>query len=108
MQMTVAISSHSRKKLKTYVKNNDRQAYRHWRQRTKESKIYLCTLFAISEGKCPECGVDMYLDFKNTMYENKATLDHVEPLSVTMEHDKLNLQIMCWKCNREKGNKIED
>lgn len=83
--------------------------YQRWRNRSRESKIYLCTLFTLADGKCPECKVDMIVTFADLNMPNKATLDHIDPLSETMEHDKLNLRIMCQQCNgtrREREAKL--
>jgi|DEB19_MinimDraft_2_1074335.scaffolds.fasta_scaffold03680_3 5-methylcytosine-specific restriction endonuclease McrA len=40
-------------------------------------------------------------------YESEnLQLDHVIPISKGGKNELLNLQILCKKCNREKGNKI--
>ena len=50
---------------------------------------------------CQKCGLSIY-DEKNLLLE----IDHIIPLSKggITSHD--NLQTLCWKCNRKKGNKI--
>lgn len=103
MKLEAALGQSSMQDLKRARKLHSRKLYEDWRTRTKESKIYLCVLFALAEGKCPRCGVYMFLSFNNEHSPNKATLDHIEPLSETMEHTKLGLQIMCLKCNKLKG-----
>lgn len=82
-----------------------RNKYRSYRQRKKESKVYLGILFAMCEGKCPTCGVNMILSFNeiDNMRINSATLDHVYPLSKELEHKKYGLEIMCRNCNLIKG-----
>lgn len=104
ISMEVVIGSKGQTKLAHYRKNNDREAYRKWRQRSKESRLYLATMFVLAEGRCPKCGIDMYIDFKNESRDDKASLDHIIPLSKTMEHTKLGFQIMCTRCNRLKAN----
>lgn len=108
MEIKVPISYRTLKKFKQKSPLElARGRYNDWRNHTKESKTYLCILFALSNGICPECGVDMILSFNKTANEsgNAASLDHVKPLSETLIHDKLNLRIMCRSCNNGRHNK---
>src|SRR3990167_5061906 len=98
MQAQIALGRRMINEMKNIQKTQSRDRYNRWRKQAKESKLYLCTLFVLAEGRCPECGVDMYIDFMETNEDNKASLDHVNPISRTLYHDKLNLQIMCRKC----------
>lgn len=85
--------------------------YDRWRNRG-EGRMYLCVLFSMCEGKCPNCGKNMNLNFYNGKSRggsphNMATLDHIIPLNTTEKHDKMNLQIMCFECNHNKAGEIE-
>lgn len=55
-----------------------RRGYHRWQQQKKTAKVYIATLFAMCEGKCPHCGVDMILSFseKDRDRGDNATLDH--------------------------------
>ncbi len=83
-----------------------RKHYNQWRTHTRESKIFLATMFALCAGVCPRCNINMTLSYAMpySAYDHSATLDHTDPISKTMKHDKLNLAIMCRKCNTEKAN----
>lgn len=85
-----------------------RKRYSQWRNKTKESKMLLATLFVLCNGKCPVCGCDMVLGFNQDIQnlEYAATLDHTTPISLVLEHRKYGLDIMCRKCNSAKGNTI--
>lgn len=85
-----------------------RKLYGKYRQRRKESKIYIAMMFAMCEGVCPVCERKMILSFDDI--ENRrgisATLDHTTPLSYELEHKKSGLEIMCKECNHRKGNTL--
>lgn len=87
-----------------------RKRYEKWRTRSKESKIYIATLFAMCNGSCPECGCEMFLSFsvKNNRSPYKATLDHITPLAEVEKHDKFGLRIMCYRCNQKLGIKFNN
>lgn len=82
-----------------------RKSYESWRLRTKESKIFIATLFAMCEGDCPECGCHMFLSFNREKLGSpyRATLDHITPLAEVKEHSKFGLRIMCQGCNKRLG-----
>lgn len=86
-----------------------RKAYNKWRSQG-EGRAFLCMLFSMNEGRCPNCGVEMILYFgesKNGESEqNRATLDHKIPLHITQEHDKNNLTLMCYRCNKDKAGEV--
>lgn len=86
----------------------ERNKYNQWRSSTKEAAIYIAILYVLAGGKCPHCGCFMIItkDPKYSIHPNKATLDHITPLSKVLVHKKFGLQIMCYKCNNEKGDKI--
>lgn len=99
--MKIEVPLHN-KSLKELVRGR----YERWRNNTKESKIYLCTLFALSEGICPACSTKMILSFdgKYNRHPLLATLDHTIPLSKILEHKKYGLEIMCFQCNQKKAD----
>ena len=84
-----------------------RKQYSRWLGRTKESRIFKAVLFALAGGECPSCGVDMVLSFNGIINKqpNAATLDHTIPLAVVLKHKKYGMEIMCFKCNSQKGAK---
>lgn len=98
MKLETALGPRSKKEIA-------RGKYDRWISNTKESKIYICVLFALARGKCPTCGVDMVLSFNEEVrrQDNSATLDHTIPIALVKEHHKYGLEIMCRKCNQEKG-----
>ena len=111
MKATIAMGSDSRNEMKQInrlfaVKNIDRARakYSKWVNSTKEARIYRAILFVLAEGKCPECGVEMFLSFNSKVNEasNSVTLDHITPLSETLTLNKLDLRIMCKKCNSSR------
>src|SRR3990172_1007987 len=107
MGVDIALSKQQKYALDRIRYKKARKLYLAWRNNATEAKIYLSTLFALAQGVCPFCKVDMVLHFKETQEDNRATLDHIDPLSKTMEHDKFNLQIMCYKCNTAiKGSRM--
>ena len=82
-----------------------KKSYSRWRNRG-EGRAFIAILFSMNEGKCPRCGVPMFLAFDekmNLFSSRRATLDHVVPLIETQTHDKNNLAICCSGCNRDKG-----
>lgn len=101
MKIEAKVGQRSMRELKTARKN-----YNAWMNRSKESKIYRAVLYALSDGDCPVCGRHMIMSFHGDQGDNLATLDHTLPLSVTLEHKKVGLEIMCQKCNFDKGSKL--
>lgn len=53
--------------------------------------------------KCQNCGVSIQ-DEPHLLLE----IDHIIPVSKGGLTTKDNLQTLCWKCNRKKGNKIQE
>ena len=51
---------------------------------------------------CKNCGISIEQE-PNLLLE----IDHIFPLSKGGKTEEENLQTLCWKCNRKKGNKIE-
>lgn len=52
---------------------------------------------------CQNCSLSIY-DERNLLLE----IDHITPLSKGGMTAEDNLQVLCWRCNRSKGSKIED
>lgn len=50
---------------------------------------------------CCECGNSIHKE-PNLLLE----IDHIMPISKGGKTEESNLQTLCWKCNRSKGNKI--
>lgn len=50
---------------------------------------------------CQHCGLSVK-DEPNLLLE----IDHIIPISKGGKTEESNLQTLCWKCNRHKGNKI--
>ena len=52
---------------------------------------------------CKKCGNSIYNE-PNLLLE----IDHIVPVSKGGKTQENNLQVLCWKCNREKSNKIKN
>lgn len=50
---------------------------------------------------CQKCGNSIRKE-PNLLLE----IDHIKPLSKGGVTTEENLQVLCWRCNRSKGNKI--
>ena len=58
-------------------------------------------ILARDDYTCQICGISSYTE-KNLLLE----VDHIKPLSKGGLTSFNNLQTLCWKCNRTKGNKV--
>lgn len=68
------------------------------RQYAYENRMAFMSKLARRYGwKCMQCG-----------YTKNLTLDHIKPISKGGETVIENLQILCYKHNREKGDKVID
>lgn len=103
MNIQIGIGKRSRQPFKKATLERARYLYSQWRKNAKESKIYLAIMFAIAEGICPMCGRPMILRFDQCDADNLATFDHEERLADNPVHNKLNLIIMCKRCNGIKS-----
>lgn len=56
-------------------------------------------LYLVSDGQCSGCGSEL---------DSSWEADHVTPYSRGGQTDVLNGQALCKRCNREKGDKVED
>lgn len=68
--------------------------------------IVLSDLLRRDNWKCKLCGKSVQK--KNIYADDAAEIDHIIPLSKGGEHSYDNTQILCRKCNREKGDSIID
>jgi 5-methylcytosine-specific restriction endonuclease McrA len=63
-------------------------------------------IFERDKWKCQQCGAETPQKLKGTFFDNAPELDHVIPISKGGDHVESNLQLLCRKCNIEKGDKI--
>ena len=52
-------------------------------------------IFERDGAKCKNCG-----------RQDKLTIDHIIPTSKGGTNEEINLQVLCERCNKKKGNKI--
>ena len=55
--------------------------------------------------KCRYCGVGVRCDV-DALAPNKATIDHIVPLSAGGSNKESNLVTACWQCNESKGKTL--
>ena len=67
-------------------------------------KIDRLAVFKRAKWRCESCNVEVVLCKVNS--ENKATIDHVIPLSKGGVHSYSNIQCLCRLCNQKKNNRI--
>jgi len=65
-------------------------------------RVSLKKLFIRDGGKCQICGIRVVMAKKHKV--NRATHDHIIPISVGGENSYRNAQLACWQCNTGKGN----
>ncbi len=63
------------------------------------------TLIKKHNGLCALCGVVCTFDINE---DNQATVDHVVPISKGGLDVITNMQLLCRKCNTEKGDTVLD
>ena len=63
------------------------------------------TVFDAANWMCELCGTEVIAEPKQ---DNSAELDHIKPISIGGDHILSNVQCLCRKCNREKGNHYAD
>jgi 5-methylcytosine-specific restriction endonuclease McrA len=51
------------------------------------------------------CGNTTYKEYENLPMNQRATIDHIIPLSKGGAHTFDNVRIACWRCNLVKGNR---
>ena len=62
-------------------------------------------IFDRDKGTCYLCGNTTYKEYENRPTNQRATLDHVIPISKGGNHTFDNVRIACWRCNSIKGNR---
>ncbi len=72
------------------------KATRRWRVKTLIKKY---------DGKCAFCNINIVLTH---CHPAQATIDHIVPLSKSGYEDFTNLQLLCRRCNENKGDSIFD
>jgi 5-methylcytosine-specific restriction endonuclease McrA len=53
--------------------------------------------------KCQQCGKKLNIKNRGTIMDDAPELDHILPWSQGGEHSYKNTQLLCRKCNQEKG-----
>ena len=64
----------------------------------KKSQDYKCKICGIEEGRI--------LKTRKGIIEIRLTQDHILPLSKGGKTTPENIQALCYRCNKRKGNKI--
>ncbi len=57
--------------------------------------------------KCQQCGVETPRKLRGTHSDRAPELDHVIPIACGGTHTKDNVQLLCRKCNQDKGATIQ-
>lgn len=70
------------------------------RKERNKAKTLRPQILARDNYTCQKCGLSIY-DEPNLLLE----VDHIVPVSKWGQSTPENLQTLCWKCNRSKGNR---
>ena len=62
-------------------------------------------IYERDKGICYLCGNLTYKDYENRPANQRATIDHIIPISKGGNHTFENVRIACWRCNSIKGNR---
>lgn len=79
-----------------------------WKHRSKlkgARRWRIKTLIIKYHGKCVFCNIDVSLIHNSP---DQATVDHIIPICKGGDEEFTNLQLLCRKCNQEKGSSIID
>jgi 5-methylcytosine-specific restriction endonuclease McrA len=71
----------------------------------------LKNLYRNQKGQCAICGLypELPWDFTDGKLPlNAATIDHIKPRAAGGTNLQENLQMVCFGCNRDKGDRWED
>ena len=88
-----------------YSHKQVRTKFKNWKYYTGEAKFILTMLFISCSGECPICSKSMWISFDSKMDGDKASLDHVVPISEKSEQDPYVLRLICSECNNKKIQK---
>ena len=66
--------------------------------------VPLSYLLKRDKGRCQLCG-DQLSEATKFPHPKTPTQDHIVPLSRGGRHERSNLQLACFACNRQKGNR---
>jgi hypothetical protein len=55
---------------------------------------------------CKQCGIETPRSKRGTQEQDSPELDHIFPISRGGAHSYSNTQLLCRKCNSQKGNKV--
>jgi 5-methylcytosine-specific restriction endonuclease McrA len=70
-----------------------------------DSTVTQDAIYERDKGICYLCGNLTFKDYENRPANQRATLDHIIPLSKGGNHTFDNVKIACWRCNSIKGNR---
>jgi 5-methylcytosine-specific restriction endonuclease McrA len=62
-------------------------------------------IYERDKGICYLCGNLTYKEYENRPANQRATIDHIIPVSKGGNHTFENVRIACWRCNSIKGNR---
>jgi 5-methylcytosine-specific restriction endonuclease McrA len=63
------------------------------------------SIYDRDKGICYLCGNLTYREYESRPANQRATLDHIIPVSKGGSHTFDNVRIACWRCNSIKGNR---
>lgn len=94
--------------------NTAYQTERNWKhvakRRVTKIKVYVeqvinTKVFERDNWKCVKCGVKVQT--KHVHKANAANVDHIVPISLGGPHSYSNVQTLCGRCNKSKGNRYK-
>lgn len=92
------------------MKKGSGEWWRRFKQRRRESaalRAWRKRELDRIDWKCPLCARFMFESNGKTCKSWRATVDHIIPVSKGgARFDRRNLRVVCYKCNKEKGNSL--
>lgn len=70
-----------------------------------DSSVTQDAIYERDKGICYLCGNLTFKEYENRPANQRATLDHIIPVSKGGNHSFDNVKIACWRCNSIKGNR---
>ena len=70
-----------------------------------DSSVTQNAIYDRDKGICYLCGNATFKEYENLPMNQRATVDHIIPLSKGGAHAFDNVRIACWRCNLVKGNR---